>query len=131
VAKLFSGWDVKNRASRVPAHALSFSALRLFPLLLERDRATDRWQLIPAYAEKAQALWARAVAEKLSAKAVDEEISKILPARTLPIKRHRPVKLGFLVKLFPRLPLADVPASIARLQEIQQQSLLPAESRSA
>ena len=35
-------------------------------------------------------LWARTIAEKLSVQTVDQEISKILPARIVSLKKHRP-----------------------------------------
>lgn len=129
VAVLLSGWRHDSQESRAAANDVAFSALRLFPVLIERDRTSDKWQLIGRYAEAARSLWARTIGEHLSAKTVDAEISKILPARSVPIKKHRPVKLKFLCKLFPRLPLADVPAAIAELQAIQRQSVLPSESK--
>ena len=79
VATLFSGWREDSQESRAAANELAFSAIRLFPVLVERDRATDRWQLVSRYAEAAKALWTRAIAEKLAAKVIDEELSKILP----------------------------------------------------
>ena len=130
VAVLLGGWRDDNQDSRTASNELAFSALRLFPVLIERDRATDRWQLVEKYAAAGKALWARAISEHLPAAVVNEELCKIVPARTLPIRKHRPVKLRFLCKLFPRLPLADVPAAIAELQAIQRQSLLT-ESKSA
>ena len=131
VARLFSGWSPESEKSRAAASSLSFTAVRLFHVFVECDGAEDRRRLIPQYAEAAQALWNRAVDQRLSAAACDAEISKILPARTLPIRKHRPVKIGFVLKLVPRLPIADVPTLIARLQEIQRQSLLAQEAKSA
>ena len=113
VAVLFSGWRDDSQDSRQAANELAFSALRLFPVLIERDRSTDRWRVIEKYAEAGKALWSRAIAEKLSAQAIDQALSAILP-RTLPIKKHRPVKVGFVLKLMPRLPIADLDAVIAR-----------------
>lgn len=128
VATILGGWDAESQESRRATQELAFSALRLFCVLIERDRKTDHWQLVEAHAAAAKALWARAVDEKLSAAAIDAELSKILPARTLPIKKHRPVKIGFVLRLVPRLPIADVPTLIARLQDIQRQSLLEPKS---
>ena len=130
VAVLLGGWRDDSQESRAASNELSFSALRLFPLLIEREPKSDKWRLIEKYSAAAKALWSRAVKEHLSAGVVNEELSKIVPARTLPIRKHRPVKLGFLLKLAPRLPLADVPTLIARLQEIQRQSLLGQEAKS-
>jgi hypothetical protein len=109
VARLFSGWDPNNQESRVAANSLAFSALRLFPILLRRDRNTDAWELIPAYAERGKALWARAIAEKLSAATIDAELSQIVPARSIPIRRHRPIRLITIEKLLSRLKPADLP----------------------
>ena len=128
-AVLLGGWRDDSQESRAASNELSFSALRLFPVLLERDRATDRWRLIDKYAEAARSLWTRAIKEHLSAAAVDEELSKILPARTLPIRKHRPVKIGFVLKLVPRLPVADLDTLIARAQELRRESLLPSEAK--
>jgi len=130
VAVLLGGWRDDSQECRVASNELAFSALRLFPILIERDPKSDRWQLTAKYAEAAKALWARAVKKRLPASVVNEELSKIVPARTIPIRKHRPVKLSFLLKLAPRLPIADVPTLITRLQEIQRQSLLP-EAKSA
>ena len=124
VARLFSGWSPEVEKSRAAASSLSFTAVRLFHVFLENDGAEDRRRLIPQYAAAARDLWERAVAGRMSAAACDAEITKILPARSLPIKKHRPVKLSLLLKMAPRLPIADVPTLIARLQEIQRQSLL-------
>jgi hypothetical protein len=109
VATLLSGWKEDSQESRAAANELAFSALRLFPVLVERDRATDRWQLIGRYAEAGQALWGRAIAEKLSAKTVDVELSKILPARTVSIRKHRPIRLSVIEKLLARLKPEDLP----------------------
>lgn len=128
VAVLLGGWRDDSEEARAAANSLSFSALRLFPILVERDKA-DKWQLTEKYSAAGKGLWARAVKDRLSAGLVNEELSKIVPARTLPIRKHRPVKLGFLLKLAPRLPIADVPTLIARLQEIQRQSLLGQEAK--
>ena len=87
--------------------------------------------MIGKYAEAARSLWARSVKEHLSAAVINEELSKIVPARTIPLRKHRPIKASFFLKRFPRCPVADVPTLIARLQEIQRQSLLPTEAKSA
>ena len=129
VAALLGGWRDDSLDARQATNELAFSALRLFPIVIERDPKSDKWQVIAKYAEAAKALWARAVKEHLSAAVINEELCKIVPARTLPIRKHRPVKLGFLLKLAPRLPIADVPTLIARLQEIQRQSLLGQEAK--
>ena len=129
VAVLLGGWRDDSQEARAATNELSFSALRLFPILIERDPKSDKWQLTEKYSAAGKALWARAVREHLSAGLVNEELSKIVPARTLPIRKHRPVKLGFLLKLAPRLPISDVPTLIARLQEIQRQSLLGQEAK--
>ncbi len=106
-AVLLGKWEAESHDSRQASNELAFSALRLFPLLIERKGNT--WQLIPAHAEAARALWARAIAEKLSAHAVDEEITRILPARTIAIKRRRPVRLSMIEKLLARLKPEDLP----------------------
>ncbi len=125
VAVLLGGWRPDSQASRYDSGDVAFSVLRLFPLCIERRGKTDTWQIIPKYAEAAKTLWQRAVKERLSAAAVNAELSKILPARTLPIRKQRPVKLGTFLKMAPRLAIADVPALIARLQEIHAKSRLP------
>ena len=109
VAVLLGGWTPESQVSRSETNALAFSVLRLLPVLLERDRATNTWRVIPAHAEKAGALWARAVSEHLSAAAVDQELSKILPARTVPLRKHRPVRLSVIERLLSRLRPEDLP----------------------
>ncbi|MFZ1978251.1 MAG: hypothetical protein WAV76_09880 [Bacteroidota bacterium] len=106
VATLLGGWRADNKDSRVAARQVAFSTLRLFPVLIERHG--DRWQLVPRYAEAAKALWARTIAEKLSVQTVDQEISKILPARIVSLKKHRPVRLGTIARLLARLKPADL-----------------------
>ena len=126
VARLFSGWSAGSQDSRAAANTLAFSALRLFPILLQRDRASDTWQLIPRYAEAGKALWSRAVAEKLSAATIDAELSKIVPARSLPIRRHRPIRLGTIEKLLARLKPADLPKVHELVEQVRAKASQPA-----
>jgi hypothetical protein len=124
VAVLLGGWRDDSQESRAAANELSFSALRLFPIVIERDPKSDRWRVIEKYAEAAKVLWGRAVSEHLPAAVINEELSKIVPARTLPVRKHRPVKIAFVLKLLPRLPVADFEILIACAREFQRQSLL-------
>ena len=57
VAVLLGGWKEDSQDSRAACNELSFSGLRLFPILIERDSKRDTWQLTPKYAEAAKALW--------------------------------------------------------------------------
>ncbi len=108
VAVLLGGWRDDSQESRAASNELSFSALRLFPILIQRDKS-ERWQLTAKYAEAGKALWARAVREHLSAAVIDEELSKIVPARTLPIRKHRAIRLSVIEKLLARLKPEDLP----------------------
>ena len=57
VAVLLGGWKDDSQETRSASNELSFSALRLFPILIERDPKRDTWQLTPKYAEAGKALW--------------------------------------------------------------------------
>lgn len=109
VAVLLGGWRADDADSRAAANTLSFSALRLFPILLRRDRASDKWELVPQYAAAARTLWEVAVSQKLSAQRVDEALSKILPARSIPIRKHRPIRLSSVERVLARLKPEDLP----------------------
>jgi hypothetical protein len=116
-AVLLGGWSPDWQESRVGANELAFSTLRLFPVLLIRDKTG--WQLIPQHAEAARTLWARAVGEHLAAKVVDQEISRILPARTVKLRKHRPIQLSVIQRLLARLKptdLAKVPRIVTELE---------------
>ena len=66
------------------ADSLSISAIREMQPLIERDRtAIERWQLVPAYAEQAKALWARMLAEKLSGDAVRLAVQQDPPSESV------------------------------------------------
>lgn len=121
VATLLGGWRPDSLSSRQAANSVPFSVIRLFPLLLERkrDRDSDRWQLVPAYAEAAKELWSRAVAEKLPATVVDQEISKILPARAVSIRKLRTVRLSVVQRLLARLKPEDLPEVPRLVTELQ------------
>ena len=108
-AALFGGWRDDSQDSRAASNELSFSAIRLFPILIERDSKLDKWRLIEKYAEAGRALWGRAVKEHLSAAAIDGELSRIVPARTIAIKRSRPIRLAVVEKLLARLRPEDLP----------------------
>jgi D-alanyl-D-alanine carboxypeptidase len=126
VAVLFSGWRADSDDSRKAANTLSFSALRLFPILLQRNRVTDTWQLIAQYAEQGKALWSRAVSEKLSAAAIDAELSRIVPARSMPIRKHRPIRLSTIEKLLARLKPEDQQKLPALVNKVLAKASQPA-----
>ena len=90
VAKLFGG----------KAETISFSALREMQPLIERDRATEEWRIVPAHVEAAKALWARALSDRLSADAVRAEVRKILPPRSLPIRKKK-IRLVVFLRAIP------------------------------
>ncbi len=79
------------------AEELSFCSIREMQPLIGRDCATEQWRILTAYAGAATALWARMLAEKLSVNEVRAEVRKILPARSLPI-RKRKIKFAALLK---------------------------------
>jgi hypothetical protein len=116
-SRLFGG-DVES---------LSISAIREVLPLIERDKASGKYRIVPTHAEAARALWARMLAEKISADAVRSAVQKILPPKSIALRKHRPVKVGFVLKLLPRLPAADLATLIARAQELAAQTLLPSD----
>ncbi len=92
-------WHVARLLGGEP-ESLSISAIRECQPLVERDRETDRWQLTPAYAEQARGLWARMHGEHLSAEAVRTAVQKILPARTIPIRKKK-IRLASVLRAVP------------------------------
>ena len=124
VARLFSGWNPDSQESRTAANSVAFSALRLFPLLIERDRPAESWRLIEKHSAAAKALWQRAVGERLSAAAIDEALSQIIPRR--PVRRSAAVKLPALLKVLPRLSAVELDTLISRAQQERQRQALPA-----
>ena len=117
VSRLFGG----------DAEKLSFSALREMQPLVERERTGEAWQIVPDYEPAAKSLWARMLGEHLSADVVRMEVHKILPAKSLSIRRHRPIKVGFVLKLLPRIPAADLATLEARIAELKAKSLFGGE----
>ena len=130
------------------AESLSIAAIREMQPLIERDKTPvierdktseserdktseseprERWQLLPAHAEQARALWARMLDGHLSADQVRDEVHKILPAKTLSIRKHRPIKVRWLLKFLDRLPPADLRTVIERSQELESKTLLAGE----
>jgi len=100
------------------AESLSISAIRQILPLLGRDEG-QRWQLLPAYAEEAKALWARMLAERLSSTVVRAEVARILPRRSLSIRKRRPIRVGVLLKLLPRVRCADLAILIQRAKDLE------------
>ncbi len=85
VAVLLGGWKEDSQDSREACNELSFSGLRLFPILIERNsRRRDTWQLTPKSAEAAEALWTGEVREHLSAAVINEELLKSFPLARCP-----------------------------------------------
>ena len=107
VAKLFGG----------RADVLSFSALREVQPLIERDRASEQWRIVPAYSEAAKTLWARALADRLAADAVRAEVRKILPPRSLSIKKK--IRLAVFLRALPAMTPDQRRAVVLRCQQLQ------------
>ncbi len=106
VAKLFGG----------KAETLSFSALREMQPLIERDRATEEWQIVPAHVVVAKALWARALSDRLSADGVRAEVRKILPPRSLPIRKKR-IRLAVFLRAIGGMTAEQRRAVVLRCQQ--------------
>ncbi len=107
------------------AEELSFCSIREMQPLIGRDRATEQWRILTAYAGAATALWARMLAEKLSVNEVRAEVRKILPARSLPI-RKRKIKFAALLKAVSVISREERAALIRRCQEVDARSAQPA-----
>ena len=106
------------------AESLSISAIREMQPLVERDKtAIERWQLVPAYAEAAKALWARMLAEKLSGDAVRLAVDKILHPNPLPLETQRKKsRLARLLKILPVLSIEELAQLIRRAKEERAKS---------
>ena len=115
VAKLFGG----------KAETLSFSALREMQPLIERDRATEEWRIVPAHVEPAKSLWARAFAARLSADAVRAEVRKILPARSLPIRKKR-IRLAVFLRAIAGMTAEQRRAVVLRCRQVDAKADRPA-----
>ncbi|MGO9115751.1 MAG: hypothetical protein ACLP9L_41625 [Thermoguttaceae bacterium] len=98
------------------AESLSISAIREVLPLIERHKESQRWQLLPAYAEVTKLLWARMLAEKLSGDVVRVEVRKILPARSLPMRRKK-VRLAAILRAVPALKREELLALTRRCEE--------------
>ena len=98
------------------AYSVAFSVLRLFPIFLERDKASDEWRIEKWAESAARALWRRAVGEQLSATVVNEAISELLPDRR-PAGRSAAVKLPKLLKALPRLSVIELDSLRAQIDE--------------
>ena len=106
------------------AESLSISAIREMQPLVERDKtASERWQLVPAYAEAAKALWARMLAEKLSGDAVRLAVDKILHPNPLPLEvQRKKSRLARLLKILPVLSIEELAQLIRRAKEERAKS---------
>jgi hypothetical protein len=71
------------------ADSLAISAIREILPLIRRDRETSRWELLPNHAEACRGLWARMLAERISADAVRQEVDRILHPNPLPLETQR------------------------------------------
>ena len=106
------------------AETLTLSVLRELGRLVARDTATDRWSIRAAHREAAMALWARIVAERLTAEAVRVEVARIRPARSVKVHGRR----GAIAKLFRevgRLGLREDLMQIIRIAQSRVESLTP------
>ena len=110
------------------AESLSISAIREMQPLVERDKTGDKtaiehWQLVPAYAEAAKALWARMLAEKLSGDAVRLAVDKILHPNPLPLEvQRKKSRLARLLKILPVLSIEELAQLIRRAKEERAKS---------
>jgi hypothetical protein len=116
-ARLLSGWGLRDGDCK-EAEGLSYSVVRLFPVLCERDRSSEAWRILPATAAAAKALWGRAVQEHLSAAAVDAAISQILPERDSPAKQPaRSRQAQTVLRILPHLSVEELTEIIRAARE--------------
>ncbi len=106
VAQLFGG----------KAGGLSFSAIREMQPFVSRDRDTEKWRVVTTYETAARALWEKMLAEKLPVAEVRAEVRKILPAKSLPIRRKK-IKFAVLLKAVPTISREERLALIRRCEE--------------
>jgi hypothetical protein len=115
VARLFGG----------KAESLSFSALREVQPLIERDRATEEWRIVPAHVDAAKVLWARAISDRLSADSVRAEVRKILPPRSLPIRKKK-IRLAVFLRAISGMTADQRRAVVLRCEQENAKGSKPA-----
>ena len=81
------------------AKTIAVSTLRALLPLIKRQARTGQWQVRPPLKDRAAALWARILAEGLSAAAVRVEVLKLRPARVAPPSRRRSARVLILRRL--------------------------------
>jgi len=113
VARLFGG----------KAEEISFSALRELQPLIERDRQTEEWRIVPAHAAAARSLWARALLEHISADAVRLLVRQILPPKSLKIRKK--IRLVVLLRQIAAMSRDERIAWIRRCEEENARSSQP------
>ena len=107
------------------ADDLSFSTLREMQPLIERDRLTEIWRIVPAHATAATALWEKILAEKPTADQVRSAVHAILPPRSVPIRRRK-ITFRKLLTLVATISQAERAAIVRRWEEEDGKASRPA-----
>ena len=81
------------------AKLLPVSTLRALLPLIKRQPRTGLWEIRKRVAGRAEALWARIGAERLSAAAVREAVKDLRPPRVAPPSRRRSARILILRRL--------------------------------
>ena len=101
--------------------SLTFSAIRHCHKFVERDAASEHWRVRPQYREQVKTLWARMLAEHLTAAVVKAEIDKIFPPKAAKNQPQWSRQASTVLRLLPILSPDERVAVRIELQRIQQE----------